>query len=224
MKQVILTLVLLLTSGYSIAGEQAYVTDQLEIQFRSGPSTQNKILRMLKAGTPVDVLEEQESNGFSYVALASGEEGWILSKYLTRHPIPSSLLEAKANSGKLAETLDANKSLKAELQSLKTEKDGTDKTTKELHEEVSRLNSELTTIKQASSNAIQIQSDRDSLQKKNIELENKLQSIQREKQALDSSTQQNWFMIGAAVLGGGILLGIILPRISIRRKNSWGKF
>jgi SH3 domain protein len=222
MKQVTLALVLLFATGFSVASEQAYVSDQLEIQFRSGPSIQNKILRMLKSGTPVEVLEVQESTGYSYVALASGEEGWILSRYLTRHPIASSLLEA--SSSKMTETLDSNKNLKAENQGLKIERDSLDKSAKELHEEVSRLSSELTTIRQASASVIQIQNDRDSLQKKNIELENKLQTLQREKQALDSSTQQNWFMIGSGVLGGGILLGILLPRLSFRRKNNWNRF
>ena len=222
MKQLTLALVLLFATGFSLADEQAYVSDQLEIQFRSGPSTQNKILRMLKSGTPVQILEGQESSGYSYVALASGEEGWILTRYLTRHPIASSLLEA--NSGKMAEALDANKNLKAENQTFKIEKDIAEKSVKELSEEVSRLSSELTSIRQASASIIQIQNDRDSLQKKNIELENKLQTVLREKQALDSSTQQNWFMIGTGVLGGGIILGIILPRISFRRKNNWNRF
>jgi SH3 domain protein len=222
MKQLTLAIVLFFTIGFSVADEQAYVSDQLEIQFRSGPSLQHKILRMLKSGTPVQILEGQESSGYSYVSLTSGEEGWILSRYLTRHPVASSLLEA--NSSKMSETLDSNKNLKAENQTLKIEKDSAEKSAKELSEEVSRLSSELTSIRQASLSIIQIQNDRDSLQKKNIELENKLQTVLREKQALDSSTQQNWFMIGTGVLGGGIILGIMLPRLSSRRKSDWNRF
>lgn len=211
---------LLFAANLALASEQAYVSDKLEIQFRSGPSLQNKILRMLPSGTPLQVLDAQESSGYSYVALASGEEGWVLSRYLINQPVARTMLEA--NAGKLSETLEANKNLKAEIQALKIDKDSGDRAVKELNEEVSRLNSELTSIRQASANIIQIQNDRDVLQKKNIELENKLQTELREKQALDSSTQQNWFMIGAGVLGGGIILGIIVPRISFRRKNSWG--
>ena len=233
MKQVILTLMLFFTIGSCIANEQAYVSDQLEVQFRSGPSLEHKILRMLKSGVSVNILETQESNGYSYVALGSGEQGWILSRYLSRHPIASTQLEA--NNSKLAEAIEANKNIKAEIKALKSEsqafkieKDIASKAVQELSEEASRLNeensrlkSELISIRQASANIILIQNNRDSLQKQNIELENRLQSVLREKQAQDSSTQQNWFIIGVGTLGGGIILGIMLPGGGFRRKNNW---
>ena len=38
-------------------------------------------------------------------------------------------------------------------------------------------------------------------------------------------TEQNWFMIGAAAIIVGIVLGLILPRLRVRRRRSeWGDF
>ena len=37
-----------------------YVTDQLEITLRSGPTLENRILKMLVSGTSLETLEERE--------------------------------------------------------------------------------------------------------------------------------------------------------------------
>ncbi len=67
----------------------AYVTDHFRISLRRGPSTENKILKFLPSGYPVEVLENQE--GWSLVRSRDDEQeslrGWVLSRYLiTRQP------------------------------------------------------------------------------------------------------------------------------------------
>ena len=48
------TLLFLITLIPSVVvAEDGYVTDQFEVTMRSGPSTQNTILRMLPSGTTV---------------------------------------------------------------------------------------------------------------------------------------------------------------------------
>lgn len=67
---------------------KAYVTDWFRISLRRGPSIENKILKFLPSGLPVEVLESQE--GWNRVRLLEDEnglEGWVLSRYLvTRLP------------------------------------------------------------------------------------------------------------------------------------------
>jgi len=69
--------------------EKAYVTDWFRISLRRGPGIENKILKFLPSGLPVDVLESQD--GWNRVRLLEGEqpalEGWVMSRYLiTRLP------------------------------------------------------------------------------------------------------------------------------------------
>jgi SH3 domain protein len=46
---------------------------------------------------------------------------------------------------------------------------------------------------------------------------------QQEIRELKNSAVQRWFLIGAGVLLGGIVLGLILPHLRMRkRKDSWG--
>ncbi len=68
---------------------KAYVTDSFRISLRRGPSIENKILKFLPSGMPVEVLESQE--GWNRVQPLESRQrsikGWVLSRYLiTRLP------------------------------------------------------------------------------------------------------------------------------------------
>lgn len=204
------------------AAEKAYVTDRLEVQLRRGQSLQHKIVRMVPSGTAVNVLEKNPQTGYSFVRLDSGEEGWILSRYLSDQPIAINQLDEMTK--KLETALEENKRLKSELSTVTSGKQSTDKTAQQLQAETTRLNTELMAIRQASANVLQIQAERDMLRESVIKLERELDTIRREKQALDEDHRQDWFMIGAGVLFGGIVLGVVLPRMSWRKKSAWGSF
>ena len=45
--------------------------------------------------------------------------------------------------------------------------------------------------------------------------------LEQANESLVARHDQNWFLIGAAVLLGGIFLGIVLPRIPRKRRKSW---
>lgn len=222
MKKLILPLILCFPGLLQAALLKGYITDKLDVQVRSGPSTQHKVSKTLNAGTPVTVLYQNADNGYTLVKLENGEEGWILTRHFSTDTPASIQLEE--TSRKLENALAENKRLKEDLGTLKTSKDGSDKNASQLHADNDRLNSELLSVKHASANALQIQSERDRLQASVIELEREADTLRREKQALDDDYRQDWFLIGAGVLGGGMLLGWLLPRIGWRRKTTWNSF
>ncbi|HUL11872.1 MAG TPA: TIGR04211 family SH3 domain-containing protein [Methylococcaceae bacterium] len=208
MKKCVPAIIMLMMSLCAQAVQQAYVTDKLEVQMRSGRSLQHKILKMLPSGTPLTALETDENTGYTRVTLESGEQGWVLTRYLTTEPVGRMQLEQLG---------EENKALKNELAALKIAKDSAEKSGRD-------MNTELIAIRHASANAIQIQAERDQLQEKVIDLERELETTRREKQALDDDIKQDWFLIGAGVLFGGMLLGLILPRLSWRKRDSWNSF
>ena len=214
--------VLCLLATAAAAEQRAYVTDKLEVQMRSGQSLQHKIIKMVPSGTAVTVLEDDGAAGYTRVALESGDEGWILSRYLTTQPVARVQMEDAIR--KAAELTEANKKLKDDLAALHSGKQASDKSAQESSEETTRLNTELIAIRQASANAIQIQAERDQLQETVINLQRDLESLKRAKQAQEADIRQNWFMIGAGVLFGGMLLGLVLPRLSWRKRSSWDSF
>jgi SH3 domain protein len=55
-----------------------------------------------------------------------------------------------------------------------------------------------------------------------VALERNMQTVQQENESLKDRTARDWFMVGAAVVLLGILVGLIIPRIRWRKKSSWG--
>jgi len=214
---------LLLPSLNLWAATPAWITDKLEVQMRSGPATQHKITKSLPAGTELGVIDASETNGYTHVTvLESGEEGWVSTRYLSLTPISRAQIEESTK--KLATVYEENQRLKAEVSALKSGKETAEKSNQDISAETARLNSEVIAIRQASANVLQIQNERDQLTQEKVTLESQLETLKRENQSLDSSNKQDWFLIGAGVLFGGIALGLVLPRLSWRKKSSWDSF
>ena len=217
-----LLLSLCLSSALEAAAKKGYITDKLEVQMRSGQSLQHRMIKMLPSGTPVSILSENAESGYSLVRLENGEDGWVLSRYVTTEPLAR--IQLDDTNRKLQTIQEENQRLKNELAALKAGKEGADQTAQQRQSEVERLNTEVIAIRQASANALQIQEERDRLQQYVINLERDVEALRRDKGALEGDYRQNWFLIGAGVLFGGIALGLVLPRISLRKKASWDSF
>ena len=73
------------------AADTRYVSDELIITLRQGKSIQFKIIKTLKTGTPLEVLEEDES--YLKVRTTDGIEGYVLRQYITSDPPKTTRLE-----------------------------------------------------------------------------------------------------------------------------------
>lgn len=172
------------------------------IDLMSGLSAKDKSLAALTPGTPFKVLKVNQRLGYARIALDSGEIGWIPSKVISAVPVPAPLPQGPA--------------VIAENQPPKSPE--------QLREDVSRLQTELIAVRQASSDILRIQTERDQLQSSVIALKRELETTNRAKNALNEDQKQTWFMIGGAVLLIGIILGVLLPRLSFKRRNHWGSY
>lgn len=179
-----------------------FVVEDHPVQLRSGFSDQDHILATLHPGETVKILKANKKEGQERVQRESGEVGWVESQDLTE-TLPEA---AKAStSAPLTEEAPA-------------------KTPDQLQQELGRLQSELVQVRAASTDVLRIQAERDQLQSTVISLKRELETLSQEKNTLDEDQQQTWFLIGGIVLFGGVLIGILLPRISFRRRNQWGSF
>ena len=80
-----------------------------------------------------------------------------------------------------------------------------------------RLKSQLGTVQ---TSVVKLKDESSQLNNEIATLKNQLASTQAELKSQDVSIQKQWFITGAAVLGIGLLLGLILPKILGRRRSN----
>ena len=197
-----------------------YVSDELQIPLRSGPSDGHRILKFLKSGTALTVIAASDDDKFIEVE-AGGKSGWVAAKDVMNVPsgrdrlvsVNQKLTNSKLEIKEYKETVTG---LKAEIKELK-------KAQGALQSERINLSNSLDDLKITAANPL-------SLSKKNKELKKELKQVreneemlEKENQQLRSNVMQEWFMIGGSVSIGSLILGLLLTRINWRRKrSSWG--
>lgn len=218
----ILAALLLACLTFSAAqAETLYVSDRLEIQLRSGKSTQHRIIRMLPSGTPLVVLELDKEGGWTRVRTPGEVEGWVLSRFLMTGQAARERLAAAEK--KLAQFELDNRKLRTSLNELRTEKNSVTKERSKLDSTSRKLSQELKEIRRTASSALAIDAENKELKSRIVAAERDIQTLQQDNESLKDRTARDWFMVGAGVVGLGIIIGLIIPRIRIRKKSSWGE-
>lgn len=203
LRLILLALTLITLSVAQAETATRYIRPGASVEVRTGLSKKDKTLKSLDPGTAVTVLKLNPKLGYAQVRLETGENGWIVSRALsTENPATKSGANTEAAAA-------------AEAPS---------KSPEQLQAEVKRLETELIAVHQASANILRIQAERDQLEESVIELKKQLDTALRDKHALNDDQKQAWFLIGGAVLLAGILLGVLLPKLSLTRRNQWNSF
>lgn len=202
--------------------ETRYVTDRFEVTLRAGEGTRFKILRMLPSGTPVEVLGVNRSTNYARVRIQDGTLGYVLAQELQEEPAARNrLVELEERLAALRQKPD---SLTAQLADLQEAHGELRERYASLEREKQQREQELATIRHASANVLDITSDRERLRLQVAELTRARADLEQENRDLKNQTNQRWFLIGAGVLGSGVLMGLLLPRLRLgRRKTPWGR-
>jgi SH3 domain protein len=200
-------------------GQTRYVTDRTIVELRRGPSTEYLILRNLEAGERVEVLE-QNDQGYSRVRVADqGTEGWILTRFLIDEPIARERLAvAERNLTAARERVSAleaqNQQLTRDLAAARTELEQT----RTSHATVSR---ELADLRTAAANVVQIGDDNTRLAQSLGQRDRQVEQLTADNARLAARNNQNWFVVGAAVLLAGIVIGLVAPTLRRKRRSDW---
>jgi len=203
-----LYLLLMLTLLASPAqAETRYATDDFTVPVRSGASTRNKILRMVSSGTPLTVLRTSDE-GYTQVKTPEGTVGWILTRYLMDQP---------ATRDQVAQLKERITALEGENQALQDEKKMLEVTRGDL----ARCNEDLTEIRRTASQALSIEQDNVRLQQEIAAVQEQLFQLETQSASLRDESHRNWFLVGAGVVVGSLLLGLAIPHIPWRRRRRW---
>lgn len=216
----IVTLVFIALSNLAIA-ESAYVTDQFKITIRSGESSQHRIVSMVPTGSKLEVINKNNKTGYSKVRTANGKEGYALTRQLLNQPVARQQLSALQAEVAILKTAPGE--LQTKLAALSKQHNSLQQAHKELQGIKRDIEQELAALRRTATNAVRISNERNELRKQVAGLMRTTEEVKQEKRELENSSAQRWFMIGAGVIVGGILIGLILPHLRMRkRKDNWG--
>jgi SH3 domain protein len=188
-----------------------HVSQEPEVKLKTGYGKNVRVIRTLEPGTALIVTGSNPKNGMSEIKIpTTGETGWIPTRQIVMDgatsPAPLNPINPPSFSVENSAEQLANKS------------------PEELITEVNRLRTEMIAVRQAAGDSLKIQTERDQLQQTVISLKQELEQAHRDRNRLNDDQKQAWFLIGGSVLLVGIVLGVILPRLSVRRKSDWGTF
>ncbi|WP_410678374.1 TIGR04211 family SH3 domain-containing protein [Avibacterium paragallinarum] len=198
MKKVVSYLLLFLSITAFANPETHYVTENLSTFLRKGAGEQFKIAGTIRSGEPVTVLDQKEK--YTLIRDSRNREAWILTSELSATP----------------SSKDENPKLKASIEELTLKLNSLDhdwqQRTSELQRRTKQAEQQSSLLLEQNS---QLRRELEISKNKNSDLEAMLDAGKRE-------IAIQWFIYGGAVLGIGLLLGLILPFIlPKRRRDGW---
>lgn len=210
----------LLLWAISADAQRMYVTDELVITLRTGPSTQNTVIANLRTGDSLEALEVNEEAGYTRVrTIGDGDEGWVLTRYLMSEPATDQQLAVSEQA--LGQARSRTGELEAEVAQLTADLDASNSALGAAEESHRSVSADLENIREASANVIELQTRNDSLRRSNTELAAEVDALSIETSRLGSRNRQNWFVVGALVLAFGIVIGLVAPSLRARRRSNW---
>jgi SH3 domain protein len=210
----------LLIAAAANAQTVRYISDELVVNLRTGQTNNHAIVRMLSAGTAVEVVDQNDESGYSHVRVRDRDlEGWVLTQYLTAQPIARDQLAAAERELVTANARIAD--LQMRLAALTEDAELVSHKLQQADARNAELAAELASVRSASANALSLR-DQNQDMAQALELrEQEIQRLQQENDTLSSGELKQWFLTGGGVLFGGILLGLVLPNIRRRRRSDW---
>jgi SH3 domain protein len=218
----ILILFFVLVSRPGFAQGEMYITDQFEVTMRSGTSTAKSIIKVLKSGEAVNVLEADLASQYSLVESSDGKKGYVLSRFLDEIPSARERLEKlQVKSNDQTQTIEE---LSTEIAQLKSQLENAKIDNDALKTALVASESELANVRDASENALSTLAENDRLNSIVTILREEKEALANENTALKDTTQIDWFIRGGVFFLIAFLLGIIVTRIRWRKQDSWGSY
>jgi len=208
--------------------DRRYVSDMLIITLRTGQGQEYKVIKTLKTDTPVEVLEESES--YLRVRTDEGEEGWVAKQYISSE-VPKSVIieglkketsglnarieELEKDQALLSEQFEvATKSHAAKVEELERNASGSKEEASRLKIKLAQITEKHNTLIDQSKNVVDLISEQKRLKAKNVNLNTRVEHLQKENNNLRNTRRLQWFLAG----GGVFLIGWIAGKVTRKKK------
>ncbi|GIX48378.1 MAG: hypothetical protein KatS3mg131_2589 [Candidatus Tectimicrobiota bacterium] len=204
----------------AVAARTMYVTDTFEIVVRSekDTSTGRNIIRLLPTGTPVEVLETDES--WATIRLSDGRTGYVLKRYLI------SRLPYKEQAEQLQSEVEQQRArlatLEQQLAELRTQYEQLQRVSEERATQLAKVSQDYQQLRQEASQYLQLKAAYTKLQGEHGTLRQQYTELSDAYLVLKKSRNVMWFLSGGGVMLAGWIIGMVTERFRSRRRRQSG--
>jgi SH3 domain protein len=188
--------------------ETRYVTDLLKLPLRTGPSTEYKILDLVKSGQQLEVVEPGKD--WSQVRLPNDKEGYVLNRYLVGQPtsaVQLAKLQIKYTSLRQQATalIEENNRFKEENKTFKSTLDSNETA-------LNKLETDYKELKTGAAEFLNLKKKYKEVSTKLAEQTKKANTLDKELSGLEMNQYIKWFLAGSGVLLVGFIIGFSARR------------
>lgn len=203
------------------AGEIRYITDLIYTPIRTGPGGDYRIVNKgLPSGTQITYFGTTQDGVWAEVETRGGTRGYLRAQYLQVespranqvNALEDELESAQARVSELTAQLDAS------MDELTTSNEDRGTTARDLE----ATKQELAEIKRISANAIQLDRLTNELTSKLEDANAQNDLLKLEKARLEDRIESREFRNGIFAVLAGILIALVIPRLTVKRRRNDG--
>ncbi|MDG6409886.1 TIGR04211 family SH3 domain-containing protein [Glaesserella parasuis] len=188
---------LLLAISLPSFAQTQYVTENLNTYLRKGPGDQFKIFGSIQAGEKVTLIETKDR--YSLIRDSKNREAWILNSELTSTPSSKELTPL----------------LQQQVQELTTKLNNIDRDWQQRTAEMQRR------VQRSALQSSELL-EQNALLKRELEIiKNKNRDLEVIQDVASREIMIQYFIYGGAVLGLGLIFGLLIPALLPRRKSNY---
>ncbi|MAS08814.1 TIGR04211 family SH3 domain-containing protein [Endozoicomonas sp. G2_2] len=191
-----------------------YVSDELSINMRRGPGTGYRISELLNAGERLNTLSE--ANGWTQVRTSDGTTGYVLTRFLSEQPAARTRIASMQE--QTEQFKKENEELKQQLEEVRSGSQELTETKSALQSENEDLKQRLQQLRETSADAVRISNENEKFREELLSMRSDNERLRHENAALQS--RRDGMKIGALIMIGGIIVGLVLPLFRRKRKGS----
>lgn len=202
----------------SVQAETLYISDELTVPLRRGPSNQHRIINAaLPSGLQLQVLARDEAAGFTHVRTPNGTEGWVPTQYLTSQPIARDRLAAATRRVEALET--QLKQLRENYQEVRGASKESEGRATDLGKRTEKLQAELTEIRRVSATSLAHYEENKQLKAQNQTLSTQVTQLSEQVKQLQRNVTLKWLLAGGGLVLAGLVLGAWIK--SRPKRSTW---
>jgi len=188
---------------------------------RSGITSNHKILKFLKSGAALEIVEITEDKKHALVVPLDDEAktGWVETRLLmTNRSARAQLVRTKK---KMQSVKEQQTQLKAQLTESQGQNAELQNVQTQLENKIKSLQNMLARLRKNASDPIRIADENEQLKQQLADAEVKTAELTKENIILGDENIKSWFLIGGAVSMGSLIFGIVLTRIRWKKNDRW---